>query len=88
MTAQRVTLDTTKMNLDPWREPAKRGGYHALVEYAERLEDWQSSVSGALRSWDLFDAGEWAGDKSGWGYHIELIGFLMRHYDATKSCSD
>lgn len=56
-----------------------------LLDESDRLEEWQSSVSGALRSWDMFESGTWAGNKNGWGYHFELIGFLIRHYEATKA---
>lgn len=60
----------------------------AAREVAKKAEEWQSSVSSALRSWDLFESGQWAGDKNGWGYHFELIRFLIRHYEATKEHPD
>jgi hypothetical protein len=39
---------------------------------------WHKAVSGAIKCAPWFEKGEWAGDKEGWGYHLEMVGYLIR----------
>lgn len=43
-----------------------------------RLTEWRNAVSGAIKTAPYFEAGEWGGDKEGWGYHLEQVGWLIR----------
>lgn len=47
------------------------------AQFAE-LTAWRKAVSGAIKCAPWFEKGEWAGDKEGWGYHFEMVGWLIR----------
>lgn len=44
---------------------------------AEALE-WRDNVSAAIKTAPEFESGEWAGDKEGWGYHFEVVRYMVR----------
>lgn len=49
----------------------------ALAEI-EQQHEWRDAVSGAIKRAPWFEKGEWGGDKDGWGYHVEMVGWLIR----------
>ena len=51
----------------------------------ERLKEWKSSVSQAVKALPEFHTGEWYGDKDGWGYHFEVIRWMAREIAALRS---
>ena len=48
----------------------------------EQAQEWINSVSAAVKSAPEFAAGQWAGDKEGWGYHHEVVRWLVGVRDA------
>ncbi len=58
-------------------QAAQLADAEARAERAEQERDeaveWRKSVLGAIKTSPLFQAGEWAGNKEGWGYCFELI---------------
>lgn len=49
------------------------------------LEQWRNNVSGVLKRSPLFEAGEWGGDKDGWGYHFELVKHLIGNDETLRA---
>lgn len=50
----------------------------AEVERREKAEAWKANVLSALREHPEFVAGQWAGDKEGWGFCFEFISWIRR----------
>lgn len=59
----------------------------ALSSHLERLTEWKTSVLSSLESKPDFVAGEWEGDKRGWGYVFEYINWLHRDRERLKADS-
>lgn len=63
-------------------DSAGHGGTASLLAEArqeiDRLVEWKSSVLSALKTFPEFQAGEWVGDKEGWGFCFELIRWAQR----------
>lgn len=43
-----------------------------------RLTEWKNAILGRCQAEPLFTAGQWGGDKTGWGYVFEFIGWHFR----------
>lgn len=52
---------------------------------ATRLREWRNAVSSAIKCAPWFEKGEWGGDKEGWGYHLEMVGFLIREIERLQA---
>ncbi len=50
----------------------------ALKAQLAAAHEWREAVSGAIKCAPWFEKGEWGGDKEGWGYHVEMVGWLIR----------
>lgn len=50
----------------------------ALRAENARLKEWKESVSSAIKNIPEFHTGAWAGDKEGWGFHFEVVNWLIR----------
>jgi hypothetical protein len=59
----------------PWKS------YAELEAENARLKEWRDSVSSAVKNVPEFHSGHWAGDKEGWGFHFELVNWLIRERD-------
>lgn len=51
----------------------------------ERLMEWQSSVLGRLEAMPEFRDATWAGDKRGWGFVFEFVGWMHREIKSLRS---
>ncbi len=56
-------------------------GFEVVAMERDRLQEWRDSVSGAIKNIPEFHSGEWGGDKEGWGYHFEVVNWLVRERD-------
>ena len=43
-----------------------------------RLKDWRNNISNVIKTAPEFAPGQWAGDKEGWGYHFEIVAYVLR----------
>ncbi len=50
----------------------------AAVRERDELRDWRDNISNVIKSAPEFAPGEWAGDKEGWGYHFEIVAYVLR----------
>lgn len=57
----------------------------ALRVENERLMEWQSSVLGRLEQMPEFRDATWAGDKRGWGFVFEFVGWMHREIKSLRS---
>lgn len=51
----------------------------------DRLQEWRDSVSTAVKNIPEFHSGEWGGDKEGWGFHFEVVNWLIRERDQARA---
>lgn len=73
-----MTNGTRLTTADPARDLAAEAKVLQLQQENDCLREWKDSVSAAIQSFQEFAAGEWAGDKSGWGYHHCVITWAQR----------
>lgn len=59
-----------------------------LKEENARLTEWKSSVLNALKTFPEFTAGEWGGDKEGWGFCFEIVRWAQRELARRQSDDD
>lgn len=62
-----------------------RKEHEAVQEERNRLREWKASVSNAIQNAPEFAAGEWGGNKDGWGYHFEVVQYLIRNRDELRT---
>lgn len=43
-----------------------------------KLEEWKRAILGLVKKFPIYQVGEWAGEKEGWGYVFEVIRYVHK----------
>jgi hypothetical protein len=59
-------------------------GIEILKRQLAAMTEWRDSVSNAVKTAPEFEPGQWAGDKEGWGYHFEIVRYVIHNRDSLR----
>lgn len=83
----RESLQAAEINVDQARKCFR--DEQLVKEKAEQqlaeAREWITSVSHAIKTAPEFAAGTWGGDKEGWGYHFEVVRWMVREIAALRA---